>query len=72
MDLVLSGLQNKELFVYMNDFDIVIYGTSLEEHEKKVYNLLIERLRKANLKQLQSNKCEFLKKRSNLLRSCYQ
>jgi len=29
--------------------DIVIYATSLEEHERK-YNLLIERLCKANLK----------------------
>ena len=57
MDLVLSGLQGRELFVYMDD--IVIYATSLEEHERK-YNLLIERLRKANLK-LQPDKCEFLK-----------
>jgi len=56
MDLVLSGLQGEELFVYMDD--IVIYATSLEDHEKKY--LLIERLRKANLK-LQSDKCEFLK-----------
>jgi len=39
MDLVLLGLQGKELFVYMDD--IVIYATSLEEHERK-YNLLME------------------------------
>ena len=57
MDLVLSGLQGKELFVYMDD--IIIYAASLEEHEMK-YKLLIERLRKADLK-LQPNKCEFLK-----------
>ncbi|KAM0730323.1 Retrovirus-related Pol polyprotein from transposon 17.6 [Formica fusca] len=57
MDLVLTGLQGKELFVYMDD--IVIYATSLEEHERK-YNALIERLREANLK-LQPDKCEFLK-----------
>jgi len=57
MDLVLSGLQGEELFVYMDD--IVIYATSLEEHARK-YNLLIERLRRANLK-LQPDKCEFLK-----------
>ncbi|KAL6421530.1 hypothetical protein ACFW04_014289 [Cataglyphis niger] len=57
MDLVLTGLQGEELFVYMDD--IVIYATSLEEHERK-YNVLIERLRKANLK-LQPDKCEFLK-----------
>jgi len=37
MDLVLSGLQGEKLFVYMDD--IVIYVTSLEEHERK-YNLL--------------------------------
>jgi len=46
MDLVLTGLQSKELFVYMN---IVIYASSLEEHKRK-YNLLIERLNEANLK----------------------
>jgi len=40
IDLVLSGLQGEELFVYMDD--IVIYATLLEEHERK-YNLLIER-----------------------------
>ncbi|KAL6418934.1 hypothetical protein ACFW04_011685 [Cataglyphis niger] len=57
MDLVLTGLQGEELFVYMDD--IVIYATSLEEHARK-YNALIERLRKANLK-LQPDKCEFLK-----------
>ena len=39
--------------------DIIIYTTSLEEHERK-YNLLIERLRKADLK-LQRDKCIFLK-----------
>ena len=57
MDLVLTGLQGKELFVYMDD--IVIYATSLKEHGRK-YNALIERLRQANLK-LQPDKCEFLK-----------
>ena len=39
----------------MND----IYATLLEELAKK-YNLLIDQLRKANLK-LQPNKCEVLK-----------
>ena len=57
MDLVLSGLQGKELFVYMSD--IVIYATSLEENKRK-YNLLMHWLREGNLK-LQPNKCEFLK-----------
>ena len=56
MDLVLTGLQGEELFVYMDD--IVIYAASLEEHERK-YNLLIEQLCK-DLK-LQPDKCEFLK-----------
>lgn len=63
MDLVLSGLQGENLFVYMDD--IVIYATSLEEHERK-YNALIERLRKANLK-LQPDKCEFLKSKVTYL-----
>jgi len=39
--------------------DIVIYATSLGEHTRK-YNLLIKRLRQANLK-LQPDKCKFLK-----------
>jgi len=51
------GLQARNyLFTWMI---IVIYAASLEEHERK-YNLLIERLRKANLK-LQPDRCEFLK-----------
>ena len=57
MDLVLSGLQGQELFVYMGG--IVLYATSLEEHARK-YTLLIDQLRKANLK-LQPDKCKFLK-----------
>jgi len=57
MNLVLSGLQCEELFVYMDN--IVIYATSLEKHTRK-YNLLIERLRKVNLK-LQPDKCKFVK-----------
>ena len=32
MDLVLSGLQDEELFVYMDD---IICAASLEEHERK-------------------------------------
>ena len=58
MDLVLSGLQGEELFVYMDD--IVIYAALLKEHERK-YNLLIERLRKADLKLHPNGKCVFLK-----------
>jgi len=64
MDLILTGLQKEELFVYMDN--IVIYVASLEEHERK-YNLLIEWLRKADLK-LQPDKCEFLKTEVTYLR----
>ena len=55
MDLVLTGLQGNELFVYLDD--IVLYANSLEEHADK-FNKLIERLSAANLK-LQLDKCEF-------------
>lgn len=58
MDQVLSGLQGTELFVYLDD--IVIYASSLREHEIK-FNKLAERLRAAKLK-LQPDKCEFLRK----------
>jgi hypothetical protein len=57
MNSVLSGLQGIELFVYLDD--IVIYSTSLREHEIK-FNQLMDRLRKAKL-QLQPDKCEFLR-----------
>ncbi|XP_025267772.1 uncharacterized protein LOC112639094 [Camponotus floridanus] len=58
MDQVLSGLQGAELFVYLDD--IVLYASSLREHELK-FNKLAERLKKANLR-LQPDKCEFLRK----------
>lgn len=58
MDRVLSGLQGIELFVYLDD--IVIYASSLTEHNQK-FNKLAERLRSANLR-LQPDKCEFLRK----------
>lgn len=58
MDRILSGLQGTELFVYLDD--IVIYASSLTEHETK-FNRLAERLRNANLR-LQPDKCEFLRK----------
>ena len=47
MDLVLTGLQGTELFVYLDD--IVLYANSLEEHGEK-FNKLIKRLSAANLK----------------------
>lgn len=58
MDQVLTGLQRTELFVYLDD--IVIYASSLREHEIK-FNKLVKRLHAANLK-LQPDKCEFLRK----------
>jgi hypothetical protein len=58
MDQTLSGLQGNEVFVYLDD--IVLYASSLREHEIK-FNKLAKRLRKANLK-LQPDKCEFLRK----------
>lgn len=57
MDQVLSGLQGNELFVYLDD--IVLYSSSLREHETK-FERLAARLRAANLK-LQPDKCEFLR-----------
>jgi len=60
MDLILLGLQGQELCVYI--YDIVVYATSLEEHVRK-YNLLIDRLRKANLK-LQPDKCNIPRARN--------
>jgi len=65
MDLVLTGLQGKELFVYMDN--IVIYAT-LEEHERK-YNLLIKRFRNADLKLQPEKKMKILKIRSDLFRT---
>ena len=47
MDLVLTGLQETELFVYLDD--IVLYANYLEEHKEK-YNKLMKRLSAANLK----------------------
>lgn len=44
--------------VYLDD--IVIYGPSLEEHNKRLVTVL-KRLRASNLK-LQPDKCEFLRK----------
>lgn len=58
MDQVLSGLQGNELFVYLDD--IVLYSSSLQEHETK-FERLAARLRAANLK-LQPDKCEFLRR----------
>ena len=58
MDMVLMGLQGREVFVYLDD--IVVYAKTLTEHNEKCRNVF-DRLRRANLS-LQPEKCEFLKK----------
>lgn len=55
MDLVLTGLQGEEMFIYLDD--VVFYVRSLREHEVK-YKKLIGRLCTANLK-MQPDKYEF-------------
>jgi len=52
---LLTGIQGLKCLVYLDD---VIYGSSLEGHNKSLVTVL-HRLR--NIK-LQSNKCEFLRK----------
>ena len=48
MDNVLRGLQgNKGIFVYIDD--LIICSNTLEEHKHK-FNLVVNRLREANLK----------------------
>lgn len=58
MDSVLTGLQGTEMFVYLDD--IVLYASSIREHEIK-FKKLTQRLREANLR-LQPDKCGFLHK----------
>jgi len=58
MNAVLVGMQGIRCFVYLDD--IVIYGSSLQEHNKRLTKVL-QQLRKHNLK-LQIEKCEFLRK----------
>ena len=63
MNSVLIGIQGLRCLVYLDD--IVIYGSSLEDHNKRLTEVL-QRLREANLK-LQPDKCEFLRKEVNYL-----
>ena len=63
MNSVLSGLVGVYCFVYLDD--VVIYGNSLDDHNKTLINVLTE-LRKHNLK-LHPHKCEFLRKEVNYL-----
>lgn len=58
MDSVLSGLQGERCFVYLDD--IVIFASSLQEHEVKLREVF-SRLRKYELK-VQPDKCEFLRR----------
>lgn len=58
MDIALSGLIGTTRFVYLDD--VVIYASSLEEHERK-FDQVMDTLRSGSLK-LQCDKCEFLKK----------
>ncbi|XP_043263448.1 uncharacterized protein LOC122403783 [Colletes gigas] len=58
MDQVLTGLHGTELFVYLDD--IVVYSSSLREHEIKIKKLF-NRLREHGLT-LQTSKCQFLRR----------
>lgn len=58
MNMALSGLTGTKCFVYLDD--VVVYGASLEDHNKKLKDVFL-RLREFNLK-LQPRKCFFLRK----------
>lgn len=57
MDTALRGLINQNCFVYLDD--IIIFGQSIEEHNKNL-SIVLQRLRELGLK-IQPDKCEFLK-----------
>ena len=57
MDEALRGLVEKISFVYLDD--IVVFGCTLEKHNKNVFELF-ERLRQTGLKLL-PDKCEYLR-----------
>ncbi|KMQ90282.1 enzymatic polyprotein endonuclease reverse [Lasius niger] len=59
MNSVLTEIQGLRCLVYLDD--IVIYGSSLEDHNKRLTEVL-RRLRKNNLK-LQPDKCGFCEKK---------
>jgi transposase InsO family protein len=58
MDIVLTGLQGTDCFVYLDD--IVIHAASIQDHKNKLKKIF-QRLRDNNLK-LQPEKCEFMRK----------
>lgn len=56
MNTILAGLQGIKCLVYLDD--IVIYGTSLEDHNRRLIEVL-ERIRANNLKlQISANSLE--------------
>ena len=63
MDLVLEGLLGHGVYVYLDD--IVIYASSLEEHEK-LCTEVFERLKKAKIL-LDPKKCMFLRREAQVL-----
>ena len=63
MDLVLSGLQGVELYVYLDD--IIVFASDLEEHDKK-FRRLMKRLDEANLT-IKPSKCQFLQRETSFL-----
>ena len=63
MDLVLSGLQGVELYVYLAD--IIVFATDLEEQSKK-FRRLMKHLDEANLT-LELSKSQFLQREASFL-----
>jgi len=63
MNNVLRELINKHCLVYLDD--LIVFSTSLDKHLTSL-KIVFEKLKNANLK-LQLDKCEFLKKETELL-----
>lgn len=63
MDCVLRDLVGVCCFVYMDD--IIVFSSSLQEHKNHL-NMVLKRLKDANLK-IQLDKCEFFKKEVQFL-----
>ena len=63
MDLVLSGFQGVELYVYLDD--IIVFASDLEEHGKQ-FRRLMKRLDEAN-PTIEPSKCQFLQREASFL-----
>ena len=63
MDLVLSGLQGVELYVYLDDN--IVFASDIEEHGKK-FRRLMKRLHEANLT-IEPSKSQFLQREASFL-----